>query len=234
MDNRAAASAPQIDGVVFDCDGVLVDSESLSTQVTQKIVADLGWHVELDVLGDLLTGCSHEFYVEQVEKNIGRTLEPGWDDPYRGWLERALRAELTAVPGIHRAVADIDLPTAVASNSRHERIRMSLELVGLLPAFDGTIVSAEDVAAGKPAPDVYLRAAQLIGVPPARCVAVDDSPFGVIAAQRAGMFVLAFAGTADPRRLPTGNRTHVFDDMEQLPELIRALRADGRIGDLTT
>ncbi|APZ35575.1 hypothetical protein BOH66_16065 [Microbacterium aurum] len=120
MDNRAAVSAPQIDGVVFDCDGVLVDSESLSTQVTQKIVADLGWHVELDVLGDLLTGCSHEFYVEQVEKNIGRTLEPGWDDPYRGWLERALRAELTAVPGIHRAVADIDLRTAVASNSRHE------------------------------------------------------------------------------------------------------------------
>ncbi len=98
MDNRAAVSAPQIDGVVFDCDGVLVDSESLSTQVTQKIVADLGWHVELDVLGDLLTGCSHEFYVEQVEKNIGRTLEPGWDDPYRGRLD-AVRRDRVGVEG---------------------------------------------------------------------------------------------------------------------------------------
>ncbi len=218
-----------IEGVVFDCDGVLVDSEPLSMQVTQRVVADLGWHVELDVLGELLTGCSHEFYVEQIEQNIGRRLEPGWDDPYQGWLERELRAALTAVPGIHSAVAGIDLPTAIASNSTQARIRLSLEIVGLLAHFDGSIVSADDVAEGKPAPDLYLKAADLIGVPPDRCVAIDDSPFGVLAAQRAGMFVLAFARSAQPGRLPAGDRTHVFDDMSQLPDLLHRLQVGGEI-----
>lgn len=220
-------SAPHFDAVVFDCDGVLVDSETLSMQVSQRIVADLGWQVDLPTMMDLFVGCSHEFFVEQVETNIGRRLTRGWDVPYRDWLEEAFRDGLTAVPGISLALERIELPTAVASNSRHERIRMSLDIVGLLQRFDERISSAEDVAAGKPAPDVYLHAAGILGVPPRRCIAIDDSRFGVEAARRAGMYVLAYGGRGSAERLPKGDRIFLLHDIVDLPEVLQRLVSTG-------
>jgi HAD superfamily hydrolase (TIGR01509 family) len=220
-------SAPYFDSVVFDCDGVLVDSEVLSMKVSQRIVADLGWRIDLATMLELFTGCSHEFFVDQVERHIGRRLEPGWDAPYRGWLEEALENDLQAIPGIRHALDRIDLSTAVASNSRHERIRMSLDLVGLLERFEGRISSAEDVAAGKPAPDVYLHAARLLGVPPHRCIAIDDSAFGVEAAHRAGMYVLAYVGHGNGDRLPRGERIRHLHDMRDLPDAVRTLASTG-------
>lgn len=219
-------SAPHFDAIVFDCDGVLVDSETLSMRVSQQIVADLGWQIDLATMMEMFVGCSHEYFVEQVEKNIGRKLEHGWDDPYRGRLEQALRAELTAIPGITGALDQISLPSAVASNSRHARIRMSLDIVGLLRRFEGKISSAEDVLAGKPAPDVYLHAAEMLGVPPHRCIAVDDSPFGVEAAHRAGMYVLAYAGP-HTASLPERDRVFVLDDIADLPEVVTRLTSTG-------
>lgn len=215
------------DAVVFDCDGVLVDSEALSMSVSQRMVADLGWDVDLATMMEMFVGCSREFFVEQVEKNIGRRLEQGWNAPYRGWLEEAFREGLSTVPGISRALEQIDLPAAVASNSGHERIRMSLDLTGLLERFDGRISSADDVAAGKPAPDVYLHAAGILGVPPHRCIAVDDSAFGVEAAHRAGMYVLAYAGHGNADRLPAGDRIMLLHDIEELPDLVRELVSKG-------
>lgn len=220
-------STPHFDAIVFDCDGVLVDSETLSMRVSQQIVADLGWQVDLPTMMEMFVGCSHEYFVEQVEKNIGRRLEHGWDAPYHGWLEQRLRAELTAIPGIAGALDRITLPSAVASNSRHARIRMSLDIVGLLQRFEGKISSAEDVLAGKPAPDVYLRAAEMLGVPPDRCIAVDDSPFGVEAAHRAGMYVLAYAGAHGTASLPERDRVFVLDDIADLPEVVNRLTSTG-------
>ncbi|MGW9630203.1 HAD family hydrolase [Agromyces sp. NPDC055520] len=218
------------DAVIFDCDGVLVDSEILSAGVSQRILADLGWHVDLATMMEMFVGCSHEFFVEQTERHIGRRLEPGWSVPYRGWLETAFRAELKAVPGITRALDRITLPTAVASNSRHERIRMSLNIVGLLQRFDGRISSAEDVAAGKPEPDVYLHAADILGVPPERCIAIDDSRFGVEAAQRAGMYVLAYAGHGYADQLPGGDRVFPLHDLDALPDVVDRLTSTGDPG----
>lgn len=212
---------------MFDCDGVLVDSETLSMKVSQRIVADLGWHVDLASLMGMFVGCSHEFFVSQVEKHIGRSLGPDWDAPYNGWLEEAFRSELTAVPGIKRALEMIRIPIAVASNSGHERIRMSLSLVGLLDRFDGRISSANDVTAGKPAPDVYLHAAERLGVAPDRCIAIDDSRFGVEAAQRAGMYVLAYSAHGTGAQLPIGERTHRLDDMTDLPCVVERLISTG-------
>lgn len=219
------------DAVIFDCDGVLVDSEVLSTKVSQRILADLGWDADLETLLELFVGCSSEFYYEEIERRLGRSLEPGWDAPYSGWLDKALEEELEAIPGIAEALGRITLPTAVASNSSHRRIRSSLALVGLLEVFDGRISSAEDVAAGKPAPDVYLHAAELLNVRPERCIAIDDSRFGVESAHRAGMSVLAYAGSPFAGPLPEGERIFRFDDMAALPALVERLVTDGTLAE---
>lgn len=215
------------DAVVFDCDGVLVDSEELSMRVSHRIVGDLGWSVDLSEMMRMFVGCSHEHYVAEVERRLGRTLERGWMDPYRGWHEEAFRTELEAIPGIAEALDEIALPTAVASNSSHDRIRLTLGIVGLLDRFDGRIASAQDVAAPKPAPDVYLRGAELLGLPAERCIAVDDSRFGVTAAASAGMQVLAYTGSPAGTPVPTGERIHPFDDMADLPTLVDRLVRTG-------
>lgn len=197
-------------------------------KVSQRMVADLGWDVDLATMMEMFVGCSREFFIEQVENNIGRPLGDGWDAPYRGWLEEAFRGELTAIPGVIPALDEIGLPVAVASNSGHERIRMSLRMVGMLQRFQGRISSAEDVAAGKPAPDVYLRAAGVLGVAPERCIAVDDSTFGVEAAHRAGMHVLAYVGDGGSDWVRTGDRVEVLRDMSDLPGVVSRLVSTGR------
>lgn len=218
-----------IDAVIFDCDGVLVDSEVLSLGVSQRVLADLGWAVELPAMLEMFMGCSHAFYVAQIEKNIGRSLEPDWALKYAHWYEKAFADGLREVEGISKAVEQIELPTAVASNSRHSRIRSSLELVGLLEKFDGRICSAEDVKKGKPAPDVYLRAALLLGVPPERCVAVEDSKSGIEAALSASMRVLAYETKLTPTGWFDRSDITVFHSMAALPGLVRELSERGEI-----
>lgn len=222
-----APTTQHFDAVVFDCDGVLVDSEELSMRVSHRIVGDLGWQVDLREMMQMFVGCSHEYYVAEVERRLGRTLESGWMDPYRGWHEEAFRTELKAIPGIAEALDRIALPTAVASNSSHDRIRLTLGIVGLLDRFDGRIASAQDVVAPKPAPDVYLRGAEILAIPAERCIAVDDSRFGVTAAASAGMQVLAYTGSPAGMPLPGGERIHPFDDMADLPDLVDQLVRTG-------
>ncbi|GAB2530313.1 HAD superfamily hydrolase (TIGR01509 family) [Paramicrobacterium agarici] len=212
-----------IDAVVFDCDGVLVDSEVLSLQIGQKVVADLGWEADLPTLVETFMGCSHEYYIAQIEKNIGRALDDDWSVPYQPWYDKAFAEDLREIEGISLALDSIELPTAVASNSTHERIRSSLATVGLLARFEGRICSAEDVANGKPAPDVYLKAAETLGVDPARCIAVEDSRFGVQAARAAGMTVFAYQTDMTPSGWFDRPDITVFRSMTDLPSLINDL-----------
>ncbi len=223
------SGAPFFDAVVFDCDGVLVDSESLSAVVSQRVFADLGWNVDLDTVTSRFTGCSQEFLVAELEKNLGRRLPAGWFAPYRHWLDEALRDGVQSIEGVSAALDAIRLPIAVASNSDHARIRLSLEAAGLLPKFEGCIASAEDVRRGKPAPDVYLRAAEMLRVPPERCIAIDDSSFGVNAALAAGMRVLAYRTEAP--RIESRQKATRFERMAQLPRLIEELRTTGGLSD---
>lgn len=199
-------------------------------RVSHRIVGELGWRVDVDTMMRMFTGCSRDYYVSEVERHLGRTLERNWMEPYRGWHEDAFRAELQSIPGIADALDEIDLPTAVASNSSHDRIRLTLGIVGLLDRFDGRIASAQDVAAGKPAPDVYLRSAELLAVPPQRCIAVDDSRFGVTAAVHAGMHVLAYVGSTHSMAIAESERVHPFDDMADLPGMVERLVRTGKAG----
>ncbi|MDL9979252.1 HAD family hydrolase [Microbacterium sp. ASV49] len=216
----AAGGAPQL--VIFDCDGVLVDSEILAARVGQRVLADLGCEVSLDEILERFVGASSEAYRAGVSEMLGRPLAPGWERPYSAWYTEAFRTELRAVPGIAESLLQLSLPTCVASNSGHARIRESLRTTDLLTHFDGRIFSAEDVERGKPEPDVYLWAAKSMGVAPAHCVVVEDSVFGVRAARAAGMRVFAYAGVTSAERL-AGERTVIFESMTDLPNLIAAL-----------
>ncbi|SFR99937.1 haloacid dehalogenase superfamily, subfamily IA, variant 3 with third motif having DD or ED [Agrococcus baldri] len=221
---------PLYEAIVFDCDGVLVDSEELAMEVSHRLLAELGLHYDPAEMRQRFVGCSSQFFRETVEADLGRPLPPDWDTRSSNEMAEALRRDVTAIPGVEAALRSVRLPIAVASNSGHDRIRLSLETVGLIDMFDSAIASAEDVAEGKPAPDVYLHAAALLGADPARCIAIDDSHFGVLAAYRAGMRVLAFEGAGPIAKLPDSDRVTRFQYMRELPALLDTVQREVLVG----
>ncbi|AQZ60473.1 haloacid dehalogenase [[Actinomadura] parvosata subsp. kistnae] len=204
--------------MIFDCDGVLVDSEPISVRVGTAALRRIGWDIDEAEYAERFVGCTNEYWAEQ----IGRT-PPGWREQVNADYAAAVAAELCTVEGIEAALDRLDVPFCVASNGRHRTIRRSLELTGLADRFAGRVFSAEDVAAGKPEPDLFLHAAATMGAEPERCVVVEDSPFGVTAAIRAGMRCLAFAGGLTPAARLSGLGATLFHDPAKLPDLIGAL-----------
>lgn len=206
---------------------MLVDSEPLAIRVSQRLLGQLGLHYDFVDMMSRFVGCSSQYFRETVEADLGGRLPDDWGERSRTELSAAMRRELKAVDGIEEVLRSITLPVAVASNSGRERIRTSLGAVGLLDRLEGVISSAEDVGAGKPEPDVYLHAAEMINVDPQRCIAIDDSRFGVVAAHQAGMHVLAFESHVPFTGLPESNRVLRFDDMRMLPSIIESLVRTG-------
>ncbi|WP_207756953.1 HAD family hydrolase [Nonomuraea cypriaca] len=207
-----------VDLVIFDCDGVLVDSERISVRVGTAAVRRLGWSIDEEEYAERFVGSSNEYWSEQ----LGET-PPGWRERLNAEYAEAIKAELCAVAGIEAALDRIGLPSCVASNGRHATIRRSLEITGLAWRFEGRVFSAEDVAEGKPAPDLFLHAAATMGALPERCVVVEDSPVGVTAAISAGMRCLAFAGGLTPPARLSGLGATVFHDPVTLPDLISSM-----------
>ena len=189
-----ARKYPQIDLVIFDCDGVLVDSERIAVGVDAVVLADLGWPLSEAEIIERFVGRSDEHFVREIETYLGHPLPGNWQDTYQHLYTAAFEKELRAVEGVMDALDRITTPTCVASSGSHEKIRRSLGLTNLLARFDGRIFSAGEVANGKPAPDLFLHAAARLGVPPARCAVVEDSRYGVEAARAAGMPAFAYAG----------------------------------------
>ena len=208
--------------VVFDCDGVLVDSEVIAIRVDQRVLADLGWELELDDIVERFVGKSEAHFVAAVEQQLGIRLADGWDRDYGRWYQEAFERELEAVDGIEDALDRLSLPHCVASSGSHEKMHRTLGKTGLLSRFQGRIYSATEVANGKPAPDLFLHAAASLGAAPRRCAVVEDSAYGVQAARAAGMHVFAYAGGVTPASRLAGPGTTVFSDMRLLPELIAA------------
>ncbi|WP_374009148.1 HAD family hydrolase [Leifsonia sp. LS-T14] len=210
--------APQ--AVIFDCDGVLVDSEAPAVAIDQIMLRDFGIDLPLDEIHARFVGMTEAAYIAELERMVG-PLPPGWREPYRPLYEHALGDGLQAIEGVDAVIESLTVPTAVASNSSHPRIRRSLGRVGLLHHFDGRIVSAQDVPRGKPAPDVYLWAAALLQVSPEACVAIEDSPTGARAARSAGMRVFGYVDGLTSRQLLRAEGATTFTAMEELLDLIR-------------
>jgi HAD superfamily hydrolase (TIGR01509 family) len=209
--------------VIFDCDGVLVDTERIAVRIDVKVLQDLGWPLTEAEVVERFMGRSDAYMTAEIEAHLGRPLPPNWDERYRTWYREAWAAELEPVAGVVEALDAITAPTCVASSGTHEKMRFTLGLTGLYARFEGRIFSVDEVAHGKPAPDLFLHAAAKMSVPPADCVVVEDSRYGVQAARAAGMRAFGYAGGLTPRAWLEGPDTVVFDDMKQLPRLLNQL-----------
>jgi HAD superfamily hydrolase (TIGR01509 family) len=181
--------------VLFDCDGVLVDSERIAIEVEVAAFAAVGIPLTADGVAERYVGVSAQAQTAAVHEEFGVVLEDAWWAELFAAAEAALAERVQPIAGIRRVVEDLTVRYALASSSRHERIELSLRTAGLLDLFPRRLrFSATDVARGKPAPDLFLHAAAALGVPAGHCVVVEDSPHGVQAALAAGMDVIGFAG----------------------------------------
>ncbi|MFD5319425.1 HAD family hydrolase [Streptomyces sp. NPDC127098] len=211
---------PPVELVIFDCDGVLVDSERIAVKVDAVIMADLGCTFSEEEIIERFVGSPTEVYTAAVEERLGRPLEKGWLRQYEHLYLAAFEAELTAVDGVEEALNDLTIPVCVASNSSPASIRRTLEIAALSDLFEGRIFSAADVPRSKPAPDLFLHAAHSMGVEPERCVVIEDSAYGVQAARAAGMRAFGYCGGLTPASRLKGPGTTLFDDMRDLPRML--------------
>ena len=215
--------------VIFDCDGVLVDSEPLAARVLAEEVSGLGLTMESDEVAEVFLGCSMPMVIEILEARLGTTVEADFIPRFLDRLHKGMRTDLAAVEGVGAAIAEIKMQAevaaiCVASNGESETVRTSLEAVGLISAFSGRLYTARMAGQGKPHPGLFLHAAQAMGFAAADCIVVEDSLLGVKAAVSAGMRVFGYTPDAAPPNL----REHIlsaagattFTNMNQLPNLI--------------
>ncbi|WP_240230277.1 HAD family hydrolase [Devosia lacusdianchii] len=218
--------------IIFDCDGVLVDSEPLAMRVLLAAIAAQGIEVSAETAYRDYLGRSLASVSASLIDSHGMPLGDSALKAMRGDLYALYSKELRASPGLPEILAQLETPFCVASSSAPERIRLSLELTGLLPWFGDRIYSASMVENGKPAPDLFLYAAEAMRVAPNRCLVIEDSPAGITAARRAGMAVFGYLGgshvAASGLRaaIETLEPDCIFDDMHALPDLVRSPRTD--------
>lgn len=209
------------DLVIFDCDGVLVDSERITNTVFCSILNDLGLSLTLEDMFEHFVGLSMPQCLELITAMLGRKPPDDFVPNYRRRTERALRAEITPIVGIAEVLQALRVPYCVASSGDHAKIRLTLGATGLLKHFEGRIFSVVDVARPKPEPDVFLHAARILGADPRGCAVVEDTPTGVRAGVAAGMRVFGFAANTPAHRLEQAGAHELFSEMAQLPGLLR-------------
>ncbi|MEE1943406.1 HAD family hydrolase [Streptomyces sp. TRM 70361] len=210
------------DLVIFDNDGVLVDSEPISNRILAAYLTELGHPTTYeDSIRDYMGSAVHRIHDLVLERS-GQRLPADFDETFHGRVFDAFRRDLLPVPGAAEVLSTLEtegVPYCVASSGSHERIRVALRKTGLYERFgEKRIFSSQDVGRGKPAPDLFLHAAEVMGVPPVRCAVVEDSPLGVRAAVAAGMDVYGFTAMTPGEKLSHG--TALFTSMSELPALL--------------
>ncbi|MEU5077395.1 HAD family hydrolase [Streptomyces asoensis] len=210
------------DLVIFDNDGVLVDSEPISNRLLAAYLTELGHPTSYeDSIRDYMGSAMHRIH-DLVQERTGQRLPADFDDTFHRRVFAAFEAELEPVEGAVDVLAKLaadGVPYCVASSGSHERIRVGHHKTGLDRFFDDArIFSSQDVGKGKPAPDLFLHAARRMGVAPERCAVVEDSPLGVRAAVAAGMDVYGFTAMTPGDRLV--GATRLFSELADLPDLL--------------
>jgi HAD superfamily hydrolase (TIGR01509 family) len=209
-----------VDLVIFDCDGVLVDSEPIANRVLADMLGELGLHLTQTQIFEHFVGYSLPDCIKVIEGMLGRAPPSTFRSDLQARTFEAFRSGLAAMPGIEHALNHLDAPYCVASSGDLEKMRMTLGLTGLLPRFDGKLFSVTQVARGKPAPDVYLLAASELGAAPAECVVIEDTPPGVKAGAAAGMTVIGYAAHTSAEMLLRAGADQVLTDMRILPDVL--------------
>ncbi|MBI1415830.1 MAG: HAD-IA family hydrolase [Limimaricola sp.] len=187
---------PYPDLIIFDCDGVLVDSEVLSAEVLIGLLAEVGVNVDFAYVRRHFLGRSFPTVAKQIRTGLGADLPDGFEARYRAVLLDRFASELRPTPGVEQVLSRLAIPFCVATSSSPPRVTRSLEVTGLAPYFGPRVFTASQVAHGKPSPDLFLFAAAQMGAAPTRTLVIEDSAPGVAAAQAAGMQVAIYTGGA--------------------------------------
>ncbi|MGQ7871125.1 HAD family hydrolase [Sunxiuqinia sp. sy24] len=205
--------------IIFDCDGVLVDSEKISAKVFHEMVAELGCRLEFETVLEQITGTSMKANLKFFEACVGRELPASFEAEFRKRSYEAFKTELQPIPGVHELLKKIRVPVAVASSGPATKIRQNLTTTHLLERFDDHVFSCYDIESWKPEPDIYLHAAKTMGFQPSECAVVEDSLAGVKAAKGGGFDVFALASHGSQDKLDALGAT-VFFSMDELGRLL--------------
>lgn len=206
--------------IIFDCDGVLVDSERLATSVIVGMANNLGLQLTVEEALPLFRGGKMADCVTEIERRLGKSVSESFVSDVRARMAEVFRSDLRPVEGVKEVLDVVRIPICVASSGPPEKIRLSLEVTGLLPRFTDCIFSAYEIGVWKPDPGLFLHAARTMGVPPHACAVVEDSVPGVKAGVAAGMAVFGFTGGASDEELTAAGATP-FQSMADLPQLLR-------------
>jgi HAD superfamily hydrolase (TIGR01509 family) len=217
------------DAIPFDCDGVLVDSEPITHRVLAQMLGELGWAATVEECMRIFTGKAVKDEAALIEARTGFAITPEWLAGFWARRNEALARDLVAIPGAVQAVRTLHAALggriACASGADRRKVEMQLDKVGILDCFEGRIFSGHEMPRSKPAPDVYLAAAQALGVDAARCAVIEDTVTGAAAGVAAGATVFGYSpgdlGHSGPDALRAAGVAQVFTDMAQLPSLLR-------------
>ena len=210
--------------IIFDCDGVLVDSERIANEAFAKLLNQrFGFSLSLDDMFKTFVGHSSSQCIALIAEMLGKEPPADLEESYQSVINQALFSSVTRVPGIRRAIAELDVPYCVASGGAHEKMQITLGKTGLLSLFEDDIYSTSDVGREKPSPDIYLYAAHKMGgIKPSKCLVIEDSPLGVEGGRRAGMTVFGYKELMSEKALIAAGAHHTFDKMWELMSEIEA------------
>lgn len=211
-----------IDLIIFDCDGVLVDTEEASSRAMAHAIAPLGWTPDWREVDRRFTGMMIADIVAAIEAEIGRPVPADWPGQFRRIATEAFADGIAPIAGVAELLPDLAIPFCVASNGPREKMAITLGGSGLLAHFEQRMFSAYDVGRGKPAPDLFLHAAATMGADPARCLVIEDSMAGLRGALAAAMQVACYSPSQPPPRGLPG-RVHHLTAMEHVPALLARL-----------
>ncbi len=220
--------------VIFDCDGVLVDSELIALGVTRKMLGGAGLALSDEETRERFLGMRQDGVLARIEKELGLPLPKGFSAALAREILATFERELKGVDGVRQAVAGLDARVCVASSSAPQRLRFALRVTGYESLFAPNIFSSAEVQRGKPWPDLFLFAARAMRAAPHDCLVIEDSVAGVTAARAAGMTAFGFVGashfsaTAQGEELTAAGAALIFADMARLPELVASWSASGR------
>lgn len=222
------------DLVIFDCDGVLVDSETISTRTLIEALGVHGLEVDLDYVRKTYLGRAMSVVKDDYRRLVGTELAGTFENDFLARLFSGYREDLAAMTGIENLLDNLRMPYCMATSSSRERATFSLEVTSLLQYFEGRIFCASMVERGKPAPDLFLLAAKTLGAAPARSLVIEDSEVGVLAAQNAGMPVWRFVGGShfkdrDDIALDEKAGVPVFDSMSAVAGALAATGAGSAV-----
>lgn len=208
--------------VIFDCDGVLVDSERLSNAIMRDMVEELGYRASFEDIHQQFVGLAMPACLAHIEVLTGAAAPPDFSERFWARMYAAFETDLMPVPGIESVLDALSVPYCVASNGRRAKIEFTLGHTGLLSRFVGRIFSVEDVKRPKPAPDLFLHAAGVLGAAASQTTVVEDTPTGVLAARAAGMRVIGYAAMTPESRLVQAGADAIAYSMDEVRRLLLA------------